>query len=396
MLEILFFIAFGIAIGVFFGLVPGLHPNLIILLIPFFIALNLESTNLIVLIVSIAVSNSIIDFIPSILLGAPDSGSELSVLPGHKMLMQGYGYQAIKLTVIGGIGSVVFCTLLLPFIIFLVPPLFNFLRPYTYIFLIVIVLVMILTEKSYKKRIIALLCFLVSGFIGIMINNLPIDNTLILFPIFSGLFGLSMLLLQIKNKATIPKQKKKEFFVSKKLINRSVIFGSFGGILSGLLPGVGSSEMTSLASTDKNDKSFLITNGAITTANIILSIMSLWLISRPRSGVAVVLDQIINIGFNEFILIVATALFVCGITAILTLFLSKKFINWIEKIDYSLISKIVLFIIVILTFIFTGTYGIFLLFICCSFGLFVNLMNIKRGILMGVLILPTILFYFPI
>ena len=99
-LEVLFFILLGIVFGVLTGLIPGVHPNLIVLTIPILMALNLEPLVLLAFIVSLAVTNSITDFIPSILLGAPDSGNELSILPGHRLLMQGLGYQAVKLCLV--------------------------------------------------------------------------------------------------------------------------------------------------------------------------------------------------------------------------------------------------------------------------------------------------------
>jgi len=394
MLDILLFILLGLVIGILFGLIPGLHPNLIIMMIPFFVALNLAPLALLAFIVTIAISNTLVDFIPSMLLGAPDAGNELSVLPAHKFLMNGYGYAAIKLAVIGAAGSIILCAALMPLIIIGIPSLFVIIRPYTYILLIAIVLIMILSENGSKK-LVAIICFFLAGAIGLLSSNLPIDSSLLLFPIFSGLFGASMLFLQIRKKTAVPKQHKKEFHVSRSLINRSVLFGTIGGIFSGLLPGVGSSEIASLASVDKNEKSFLISMGSIASANILLSILSLWLINKPRSGVAVVISQLTTIGFNEFIFIIFVSIAVCGISILITLFLAKQFIKIVERINYTLISKVILAVLILLSFVFTGFFGLFLFFICACLGIFTNLADIKRGTLMGVLILPTILFYLP-
>jgi len=393
MFEVLFFIVLGIVFGVLTGLIPGVHPNLIVLTIPILMALNLEPLLLLAFIVSLAVTNSITDFIPSILLGAPDSGNELSILPGHRMLMQGFGYHAVKLTVIGGVGSVILCIILLPVLIFFLSPFYSMIRGYIYLLLIFIVLVMVLTEKGIKKKSLAIVCFFLAGFIGLLSNELPINNTLILFPILSGLFGMSLLILQMKKRVSIPKQKEGEVFVSKKLTNRSILLGTLGGISSGFLPGVGSSQIATLATVDKNDHSFLTTIGAITTSNIILSIISLFLIGRIRSGVAVVIDQFVVLTLNEIIFIAFVSLVSCGVAAIITLLLTKRFLKLIGKVNYSSISLFILLLLASLIIIFTGLYGLFLAIICCSLGIFANLANIKRGNLMGVLILPVILFY---
>jgi putative membrane protein len=194
----------------------------------------------------------------------------------------------------------------------------------------------------------------------------------------------------------VPKQKKREIYVTKRTFPRAIASGSFAGIASGFLPGVGSSELSAFASVDKNEKSFLVTFGAITISNVLLSLLSLWLIGRARSGIAVVIEQIIEIGFSEALLIVAVALIAVSLSAIITLYLSKKFIAFIEKINYSLVSMVVLFLIIIMTAIFTGIYGLVILATCTALGIIVNKLNIKRGLLMAVLIVPTIAFYMPL
>jgi putative membrane protein len=391
-LDILLFAIIGLVLGVIAGLIPGVHPNMIVLLVPALLSLNINPLNLIVMITALGVTNAIVDFIPSIFLGAPEGGTEFSVLPGHRMLLHGFGYEAVKLTVIGGVGSVFVILLLLPFMVFFVPPLFVFAKPYIYLLLLFIVLLMVLTESG-KKKIYASLLFLVSGLIGIYTNRLPIDSSMILFPMLSGFFGLSMLILQLHSGTKIAKQHFGKIIIPNRLRNRSILFGSLGGILSGFLPGVGSSEIATISTVDKNDKSFLVTLGALTTANIIFSILTLWLIGRARSGVAVAINQISEIGINEILIILSVCVLSVGIGAIITLKLAKFFARKIERIDYNTASKLVIFLIIFLVFLFTGPFGLLVLATTASLGIIANLLGVKRGNLMGVLILPTMLFY---
>ena len=394
MLELIFALLLGIAFGFLLGLAPGIHPNTTILLLPLFLAIGFSSLPLLIFLASMAITNAISDIIPSILLGAPDN--ELSVLPGHRMLLLGQGYQAIKLSVIGSIGAIIFVTALMPIIFFGLPNLYAIIKPYIFLLLIFISAFLIYTEKGANKKAVALLCFLLAGIIGLFSQRLPIDNNLVLFPILSGFFGISMLLLQIKSKTEIPEQKEGELYISKKTINRSVIFGSLGGVLSGFLPGVGSSQIAAIATIDKNDRAFLITNAAIGMANTLMAMLSLYLISKPRSGVAVMIEQAMNIGFNESLIIIAVSLAAAGIAALLTLKSAKIFVKLIRKIDYSKISIAIITLLVFLTFLFTGFYGLLLLATCTALGIFVNLSGIRRGLLMGALIIPTILFYIGI
>lgn len=394
MLEIFLALLVGMIVGIIFGLIPGLHPNTIVFLIPLIAQFSFPPLVIIAFVVALGISNTFVDFIPSMLLGAPEAGNELGVLPAHKLLLQGNGYDAVKLAVIGGLGSIVFVLILLPAIIFVIPSLYEASRPFTYALLIFIILVMISRENTAMKKATALLCFMLAGLVGVSMTYLPVDRNTVLFPVLSGLFGVSVLLFSSRHKIKI-QSRKNEIHVTGRQQRRGIVFGSLGGIVSGLLPGVGSSEIASLASVDKNEKSFLITLGAITISNALLSIMALWLIDKSRSGIAAVLEQLVYVSFNEFIFIAAVALFAAAISALVTLKLAKRSLTVIGKIDYSKISKAIIIFIAAMTIIFSGFYGLLLLATCTALGVFTNLSGVRRSVLMGVLILPTILFYLP-
>jgi putative membrane protein len=395
LIDLIFFITIGTAAGILMGMVPGIHPNTIILLVPLFISLSLEPLFLIAFTVSMAVSNIFFDFIPSILLGAPDADTELTVLPGHRMVLAGHGYDAVRLCVIGCAGAIVLCALLFPLIVLTIPGLYAAAEDFIWIFIIIISAAIIWSNKGFKKTL-AILCFLGAGFIGLMTDFIPIDSTLILFPIFTGFFGISTLLLQMRETSRIPKQKKEGVGISNRTVNRSVVSGTTGGIVSGFLPGVGTSQITAMATLGRDERTFLITSGSIAAANTIISIISLWLISKPRSGVAVALGQMIEIGLNDVILIIGVSLLVAGLSVFLVLKTTRVFLNRMEKINYSYISACIIILLTTLTIIFTGIFGLLLLATSTSMGIFVGMTNVRRATLMGILIIPTIIFYMSV
>ena len=95
LIELLFFSLLGVPLGIVLGLLPGMHINNVI---PIMLSLSFLVNNpyyLAILIISTATVQIFTSFIPSIFLGAPDEDTSLSVLPGHKMLMEGRGYEAI-------------------------------------------------------------------------------------------------------------------------------------------------------------------------------------------------------------------------------------------------------------------------------------------------------------
>ena len=118
--EILIAIALGATAGVVTGLTPGIHINLLSLILLNLSGYFLGFTTPLVLcvfIISLSVVHTFLDSIPSIFLGAPDADQALNVLPGHKMLLEGKGFEAVKLTVIGSLISLIIVVALIPFMI---------------------------------------------------------------------------------------------------------------------------------------------------------------------------------------------------------------------------------------------------------------------------------------
>lgn len=148
MLEVLAYALAGVALGVVTGLIPGLHVNN---LTPFLVMLAAgASTGMAALIVAMSITNVFINYIPSTFLGAPEEGTELSVLPAHRLLLEGRGYQAIKLTAIGCLGGVIISAVLaLPFMV-AVTPAYELIRPQMHWLLVAIVIAMIALERSWK------------------------------------------------------------------------------------------------------------------------------------------------------------------------------------------------------------------------------------------------------
>ena len=105
-------------------------------------------------------------------------------------------------------------------------------------------------------------------------------------------------------------------------------------------------------------------------------------------------DRLVRqIGFDEFVLMIMVSLLSGLISAFLTLKISKKVLNYISNIDYKKLNISVIILISVVTLWLTGIYGILLLITSTSLGLFTILSNVRRMHLMGVLILPTILFF---
>lgn len=398
-LEILLALLLGTFTGIITGLTPGIHVNLVSVLIVSFSALLLNITSPIVLavfIISLAITHTFLDALPSIYLGAPDAGQELNVLPGHRLLLRGEGHNAIVYTVIGSLGCIILGTIMFPVIIISMDWIYPYIKGIMGYILVLIMLYMVTKEK--KKWLKSLTVFTLSGCLGlIVLTGIPNLNQP-LFPLLSGLFGFSILLVSLLQKSTIPKQDlTKPLTISNKNVVKSVSAASGMGFIAAFLPGFGSSQAAIVATQavgDIGDEGFLSLVGGINTANMLISIGTIYALDKARNGAIVAVKELIGkVGMQEMLLFLGVALTVGGIAAILTLSLSKVFARLIVKVNYNHIIWGIIIFITLLTIYFDGMIGLSILITATAIGLVTSFWGIAKSHLMGCLILPVILFF---
>ena len=76
------------------------------------------------------------EFVPSMLLGVPQEGTATSVLPGHRMVLQGRSKEVIRIVAIGGFGAIVITILMMSVFAITLPFLHELTKPYTWIILL--------------------------------------------------------------------------------------------------------------------------------------------------------------------------------------------------------------------------------------------------------------------
>jgi len=404
LLQIMLSILIGILFGTITGLIPGIHINLIgVFLVSLSASLfiSINPLYLIVFITAMAITHTFIDFIPSVFLGCPDTDTELSVLPGHDLLKRGHGYQAVVLTAYGSIAAI-FVLMLISFpSILMISKTYNSIKNLIPYLLIIISILLISLEKNKK---LALLVFFLTGFLGWSILNLP--DKLInqpLLPLLTGLFGSSMLIISIKTKFKIKKQK---ISMPKIKFLKPLTGAIIASPLCSFLPGLGSGQAAIMGNiiskiskkTEKNSgkekKEFLFLLGATNTLVMGFSFISLYVISKTRTGAALAIQQILgNLTSKILILILITTLLSGIASFFLTLYITKIISQKINKINYTLLSIITLIILTIIVFVVSGLSGLLILIISTLTGIYCISLNVRRTNMMGCLLIPTILFY---
>lgn len=396
-LQLTIAILLGISAGIITGLIPGIHINLVSLLLLSASPLLLKYTNPIVLccfIIAMAITHTFLDALPSIFLGAPDADQALNVLPGHKLLLEGKGFEAVKLTVIGSLLCLLLAVLFIPAMLIISKTVYPLLKGYIGYLLILIVVFMVLKDK---KRLLNIMVFLISGVLGLIVLNMPTLKDP-LFPLLSGLFGTSMLIVSLTQKVSIPKQSFKETIsVEKKHVAQAIGAGTIAGSLTGFFPGLGPAQGAVLASQltrNIGDYGFMILVGGINTVNFVLSLVTLYTIEKARNGAVIVVSKLLeNYTTITLITFICAALIAGAAATFLALKISKLFARLISRINYTAVVCGVIFLITSLVFYFSGILGILVLIVSTAIGIIPSLTGVARNHQMGCLILPVILFF---
>ena len=416
-------ILLGFLLGVVSGLIPGIHTNNFALLLlaasPFFEGIGLGPFYIAVIVIANSIAHTFLDIIPSIFLGAPEADTALAVLPGHRLLLEGRGIEAIKLSALGSFGSIVAS-------LFLLFPLTMLFRGYPLIkeyigwILLFIAIAIIASEKGeviegqgslahLKFKGYATVVFVLSGIFGIVSLNrefliesiIGLPSPSVLFPLFSGLFGAPLLVLSILTRTEIPEQIKTSFHLTRSRIMRGIATGSVAGSVVSFLPGVSPAIGTVLARMFIKDdfaldsqREFLISLSGVNSANAIFCLVALYVIGVTRSGAMIAVNEIFNPELWDgyiFVIFILVIIFVSVLSYFSTVFVGERASKIMPYINYRVLCIFILSGITVMVTLFTGWFGLILFLMSIPLGLIPTFARIRRSHLMGVLMLPLIL-----
>ena len=397
-IEFILALLLGILAGTISGITPGIHINLIAIFLisvsNFFLSYTSPMV-LVIFIVAMSICHSFLDFIPSIFLGAPDEDTALSILPGHELLLKGKGYEAVILTAYGGVIAILIIILLTPLFILFLPAVYSYVKLFVPFILIVASASLILGDKN--KRVLALIVFALSGFLGIATLNIQMKEPLL--PLLTGLFGSSSLITSIMKKTKLPKQrivKLRDVRIKLKKIWKVILASFIASPLCSFLPALGSSQAailgSEIAGKKLDEKGFLVLLGSVNTIVMGLSFATLYAIQKSRTGSAVAVSKLLENFSLAHLGVIMLAVLITGIIAFfLAIFLAKIFCRTIMKINYSKLSFFILLFIIVVVIIFSGWLGLLVFIVSTATGLIAILLGVRRTHLMGCLLIPSII-----
>ncbi len=384
--------------GIIAGILPGIHPNqffvLVVSFIPFLSGFPTEA--ILALIINIMISDTLLNYIPAIFFSVPDPSTVINILPGHRMVLEGKGMEALFISLVGAFFTVLGCVITLPILLWFIPILHEFVYPYLHYLLIGLGGWMVFMEKTWRNRLLSLFLYLVSGIWGILcLNSTVISSEWALFPTLTGMFGVAGLLMSMQEGVKLPKQVVSEN-IDTGNIPKIVISGLIAGLLIGVLPGAGESQAGVLVSefTGLGQNEFLGSLAGINMGNAFFALVSLYSFGKVRSGAAAAIDEIIpKFTINHLVFSVGVILFSSGVSVLLTWVLGKKSLKFLERINYKLASQIILGFTVVMVLWFTGVVGVFIMAVSTCLGLLPVLWGIKRTSNMGFLMVSTTLYF---
>ncbi len=417
--QLIIALTFGIFLGIITGLIPGFHINLLsVILLGFYPAISgfFSPVAFCVIIVSMAIANVFLSFIPAVFLGAPNSENALGVLPGHALLMRGQGLKAVKLLCLGCLFSLLLGFCLLPVLILVIPIIYNYVKNAIGWMLLVVVISMLLREKTLRNKIWALIVLTTSGILGIIVFNMNLKNSLV--PMLSGLFGVGMLLTSILRNTKIPEQLNEfsypdnfydyagdeasksfprtlNFFSRTKGIIKPVLVSLFSGAIVCIFPAIGPSQAAIIGSEfiRQTDENYLLLVGGINSINMLVSIITLNTIGKARNGVIVALGEILKPNYAQVFFFGFAAVLSAALALFLALFFAKRFSEIISKINYKMLSLSIILFILIMALALSGFLGMIVLIVSAAIGIIPNITGIGRNHAMGCLLLPVIVMY---
>jgi putative membrane protein len=347
------------------------------------------------------------------------------------MLLEGNGYRAVFLSAVGSFGAVIIgCLMMVPYRLLVNEPVngYSMLKQVMVWVLMAVVVLMLVTETKkvpyIRKRtpqgrtewsegrfsgvlgVAGAAClFLTAGVLGTIALDLRISSPLglpstALFPLLSGLFGTSTLLESLRGGASVPEQRIERSSIDVKEAVTGITSGGIAGSVVGFLPGMSGGVATVIAMIFRKEpkpSSVIITLSAINTANSFFVLGALFLILRPRSGAAIVVNELVEVHQwsgalppSELVLLMISALLASCLGFYLTLKLGARLANIMPKVPYDKLAWGIIIFIVVMVLAFTGPLGILVLAVSTSIGMIAPLTGLRRSHAMGVLLVPVI------
>ena len=386
-------IAAGIALGTVSGLVPGLHANTLALLLAA-TAGSVPGPRVYVgaAMLAAGVTHTFLDVVPALALGVPDPAMAAGALPSHRLVIEGRGREALRLSALGSGGAVVLAVPLSVPVTWLMVRLYPLVTAHLSLVLGGIAALLVAAEPGWDRRLGAVLSLAASGGLGLLTLDAPVAGAFpvsdVLVPLFSGLFGAPVLLAAIEGEG-VPPQADAAVTTPRRAVAALATIGTLCGAVVGYLPGVSSAIAATLAlgvTAERGPRAFVVTTSGVNTATAVFALFALVVFGDPRTGVLVALDRAsVPLALPSLLAAVAIA---GVVAAILVPRLGDRYLRTVGRVDPATLSVGVLVGLLGLSALFAGPLGVGVFAAATLVGHLPPHTGCRRATLMGVLLVP--------
>ncbi|WP_254523058.1 tripartite tricarboxylate transporter permease [Natrinema caseinilyticum] len=395
-LQLLAWVLAGSLLGCCSGLVPGLHANNFALLLAG-VAASIPGPPLFVgcAMLAAGVVHTFLNAVPAMALGVPDAEMAVTALPGHRLVLAGRGYEAIRLSALGSLLAVLAAVPLAVPVTWVVSAVYPVVRAQLPLLLAMVAAALIASERTTRGRFGGLLSFALASGLGALTLDLSTDAPLeaggTLAPLFAGLFGAPVLIDAIRG-AGMPPQDGDGIAVSRTTVGVTAVAGTIAGGVVGYIPGISAAiaavAVLAVVPSEASDRGYIVATSGVDTANTIFALFALVVIGQPRTGVMVAFDSL-NAPLELPMLLAAVVL--SGLVGFaLVIGLGDAYLELVGRVAYWKLSVAVLALLLVLSVLFSGPIGIAIFVAATAVGLVPVRLRARRVHLMGVLIGPLI------
>jgi putative membrane protein len=387
------YLAGGVVLGTVSGLTPGIHANTFALLLAGVAsAVPGPLAFLGAAMLAAGTVHTFLDVVPALALGVPDPAMASSALPGHRLVLEGRGREALRLSAMGSAGAVALAVPLAVPVTRVMEVAYPTLRAHISLVLGFAALALVLTENGVRGKVGGALSVAASGGLGAVALDLPTSGLVgagnVLAPIFAGLFGVPVLLDALTGSG-VPRQDSPEVTTPPAAVGAFALVGTLGGAAVGYLPGVSSAVAATLALgvvPAAGARGFLVTTSGVNTANTVFALFALVAFGTPRTGVLVAVKRS---GVAVELPVLLTGVVAGGAAGfVLVLALGDRYLRTVGRLDYTRLSVSVLALLVVLMALLAGPTGIGVFAAATLVGLVPVRFGARRANLMGVLLVP--------
>lgn len=387
------FVAGGVALGTASGLTPGLHANTFALLLAAVATAIPGPPRLIgATMLAAGVVHTFLDVVPALALGVPDPAMAPSALPGHRLVLQGRGREAVRLSALGSGLAVAFAVPLAVPITELMAWAYPHVETHLTVVVTAVIVLLVATEYTTRGRVGAALAVAGSGALGLVVLDQPtgglVDAGGMLMPLFTGLFGAPVLVEALGGEG-VPPQAEATVTSSRRGVGVVALLGTVAGAVVGFLPGISSAIAatgTLVAIPNRGPRAFLVATSGVNTSNAIFALFALLALGNPRTGVLVAMD---DAGVPlDLPLLLASAGIGAAAGFLLVLAVGDRYLAAVGRRDNARVSLCVLAFLVVLVAALAGLAGLGAFLVSTVVGLVPGRFGTRRASLMGVLLVP--------